>query len=493
MILILLVGFALTQLLGLLIHTFNQIKLLQTEEEQEFATRAVTLYRHIALTAPAGRNVLLAKETLPNGETATLSAQPPLAGTLAMPAREAEAIRTAIFSEGIPPLLHPAGLILRVSGFPPRLFISFGLRDFILFRFENAGQPGHDQGTFLAPFDANGWLGPAPSGAAPPGAGGPPFPPFGLPPGIWPGGAVTWLTVSAVLPPPAPWRSPGFATAFIVMTLLGALMIVWAVRTLLRPVQTLAAAAEALGRDVVTAPPLPEQGAAEIVTAAKAFNTMAARIRRFVDDRTFLLTAIGHDLRTPITRLKLRAEFMEDDEQREKMLADLDEMEAMVAATLAFGRDIGSTESPAPVDLASLLRAILDDQADLTPARQEAITYSGPEHLAVRLRPLACKRAFANLIGNAVKYGDAARVTLTAPQKGLVRIDIEDDGPGIPELERERVFEPFRRLETSRNRETGGSGLGLAIARNIIRAHGGDIVMLDAAPGGLRVRVTLPA
>ena len=520
MILLLLVGFAAIQLLGLLIHTFNQIKLLHTEEMQEFATRATILYRHIAQAAPADRADVLARESLPDGETAILTTTPPLAGTSRMAPADAEAIRAAIFSEGIPPFLHPDGLSLRVAGFPPHCVISFGLRAASALPNGLAPDDASPMARFLRTHPlADEWLGltqdagPPPddgpdSAFAPPsddGPAGPPFGPppgrpaeasFGGPPGPPPGGHFypdTWLTISAVLPPPTPWRSRGFATAFIVMTLLGAVMIIWAVRTLLRPVQTLAAAAEALGRDVVTAPPLPEQGPAEIVTAAKAFNTMAARIRRFVEDRTFLLTAIGHDLRTPITRLKLRAEFMEDDEQREKMLADLDEMEAMVAATLAFGRDIGSTETPAPVDLASLLRAILDDQADLTPARQEAITYQGPEHLAVRLRPLACKRAFANLIGNAVKYGDAAHVTLSPPHKGLVRIDIEDDGPGIPETERERVFEPFRRLETSRNRETGGSGLGLAIARNIIRAHGGDIAMLDATPKGLRVRVTLPA
>ena len=176
-------------------------------------------------------------------------------------------------------------------------------------------------------------------------------PEFLLPPGLLPPPA-TWLTLTSTLPSPAPWRSPSFATAFIVMIVLGAVMIVWAVRRLLVPVRTLAQAAERLGRDVVNAPALPEVGPSEIVTAANAFNTMAARIRRFVEDRTFLLTAIGHDLRTPITRLKLRAEYMEDEEQRLKMLADLDEMEAMVAATLAFGRDITTTEPVARIDLA---------------------------------------------------------------------------------------------------------------------------------------------
>ena len=144
------------------------------------------------------------------------------------------------------------------------------------------------------------------------------------------------------------------------MTAAAALLTLWAVRRLTAPVRTLAAAAEALGRDV-NAPPLPEQGPTEIATAAAAFNTMAARIRRFVQDRTEMLTAIGHDLRTPITRLKLRAEFMEDDEQRRKMLADLEELEAMVSATLAFGRDAKSTEPVSALDLAELLRTVLDE------------------------------------------------------------------------------------------------------------------------------------
>ncbi|MGP8025822.1 MAG: ATP-binding protein, partial [Acidocella sp.] len=291
---------------------------------------------------------------------------------------------------------------------------------------------------------------------------------------------------------PAPWRSPGFATAFIVMTILGGIMITWAVRQLLQPVKTLAAAAEALGRDVANAPPLPETGPAEIVTAATAFNTMAARVRRFVEDRTFLLTAIGHDLRTPITRLKLRAEYMDDDEQRTKMLADLDEMEAMVAATLAFSRDVTTTEKITRLDLASLLRTILDDAADGDPDHADALSYTGPEHLPVNARPLALKRALTNLVGNALKYGDAAHVTLHTPVRGALRIDVDDQGPGIPAAEMERVFEPFRRLETSRNRETGGSGLGLSISRNILRAHGGDVTLTNLPERGLRVSVTLP-
>jgi signal transduction histidine kinase len=218
---------------------------------------------------------------------------------------------------------------------------------------------------------------------------------------------------------------------------------------------------------------------------------MAGRIRRFVQDRTFLLTAIGHDLRTPITRLKLRAEFIDDDEQRQKFMADLDELDAMVSATLVFGRDTADTEPAAPFDLVALLRTVLDDAADARPECAEALSFTGPTHITVTGRILALKRSFANLVGNAVKYGGCARVVLTIAD-GLATITIEDDGPGLPPDELERIFEPFYRVEDSRNRETGGTGLGLPIARNILRAHGGDVVLGNRAGGGARAVVTLP-
>lgn len=459
-ILFLLVGFALIQMLGLLVHTFNQIKLQRLVAEQEFATRAAIVYRHIALSRPADRAIVAAREPVPGGDTVSLTLSPPLDGTLPMPWPMAEAIRAGIFTYGIPRNIHPRSIVLRIVPHPLRLIVSFGLPDGMNYPFPPV------EGIF----GRDGLPPPDPGGLLPP---------------------LIWLTVTTVLHPPAPWRSPGFATAFIVMMLMGAVMIMLAVRQLLVPVKTLAQAAEAFGRDVANAKPLPETGPSEIVTAARAFNTMAARIRRFVEDRTFLLTAIGHDLRTPITRLKLRAEYMEDDEQRAKMLADLDEMEAMVAATLAFGKDITTTEPIARMDLASLLRTIVDEIADLNPDRAAALDYQGPQHRPISARPLALKRALSNLIVNAMKYGDAARVSLHPSPKGGVVIDIEDSGPGIPEDQLERVFEPFRRLETSRNRETGGSGLGLSIARNIIRAHGGDIILTNLGTG-LQVRVTLP-
>ncbi|MDE2238297.1 MAG: ATP-binding protein [Rhodospirillales bacterium] len=462
-ILFLLVGFAFIQLLGLLVHTVNQIKLERLVDEQEFATRAAIIYRHIALAQPGDRAMVAAREPVPKGDTVSLTLSPPLAGTIRMPLPMAEAVRAGIFTYGIPPEIRPRGIVMRVAARPLRLVVSFGLPDGLIL--------------------------PLPFGDGPTPDGNPPDMMLPSPEQLLP--PLMWLTVTTELRPPAPWRSPGFATAFIVMLVLGGIVITLAVRQLLVPVKTLAAAAELFGRDVVNAKPLPEEGPSEIVTAARAFNTMAARIRRFVEDRTFLLTAIGHDLRTPITRLKLRAEYMEDDEQRAKMLADLDEMEAMVAATLAFGKDVTTTEPLARIDLASLLRTILDETADIDPDCATAVDYQGPEHMPVSARPLALKRALSNLIGNAVKYGDAARVILHAPVKGVVRIDIEDDGPGIPPEEMERVFEPFRRLETSRNRETGGSGLGLSIARNIVRAHGGDISLANEEKG-LRVTVTLP-
>jgi signal transduction histidine kinase len=300
-----------------------------------------------------------------------------------------------------------------------------------------------------------------------------------------------WLNLRIELPPPRPWHSETFLIAFVLMTLTAAALTLWAVRRLTRPVAALAAAADRLGRDVNT-PPLPEDGPAEVATAARAFNTMAERIRRFVGDRTQMLAAIGHDLKTPITRLRLRAEFLDDDEQRRKMLADLDEMEAMIAATLTFARDDAAAEPTVPLDLASLCRTVLDEAADANPDAADQIAYDGPEHLTVSARPVALKRALANLVGNAVAYGGAARLALS-PQGSAIRITVEDEGPGIPAAEIESVFQPFHRLEGSRNRETGGTGLGLPIARNIFRAHGGDVLLRNRSTRGLAAIATLPA
>ena len=305
-----------------------------------------------------------------------------------------------------------------------------------------------------------------------------------------------WLVVRVKVPQAKPWQSPRFLAAFALMTAVAAILAFWAVRRMTAPLSVLAEAAERLGRDV-NAPPLPETGPTEVATAAAAFNTMARRIRRFVSDRTFLLTAIGHDLKTPITRLKLRAEWMDDDEQRRKMLADLDELEAMVQATLAFGRDVAGSEAATKMDLPALLRTVLDEAADARPGANSGFGsgggYDGPETLPVVVRPVALKRAVANLVGNAMAYGGTARIVLQAPRDGIIAIHVDDDGPGIAMADMDRVFEPFQRLENSRNRETGGTGLGLPITRNILRAHGGDVTLANRAGGGLRATMILPA
>ncbi len=253
----------------------------------------------------------------------------------------------------------------------------------------------------------------------------------------------------------------------------------WAARKITAPLAGFAAAAERLGTDP-DAPPLAETGPREIRDATRAFNRMQTRLKRYVDDRMQMLAAISHDLRTPLTRLRLRAELIEDPEQLRRTLADIAEMEAMIDATLAFARDDARAEARTRVDLAALLQTICDDLADsgLCAALGDA------ERCPISCRPGAMRRAFGNLIDNAVKYGGRADVRL-AVDTGHAIVTIDDDGPGIPEDELEQVFAPFYRLERSRNRDTGGVGLGLAVAKTIIHAHGGDIQLINRDAGGL--------
>lgn len=292
----------------------------------------------------------------------------------------------------------------------------------------------------------------------------------------------SWLNfVADEQPPGEPLWKPRFFGPLTFGLLVVMVLSVLAVRRATKPLGVLAAAAQRLGRDVA-APPVPIEGPREVREAAVAFNDMQTRLRRFIEDRTQMIAAISHDLRTPITRLKLRAEFVEDDEERLKMLADLDEMEAMIASTLAFARDDAAREARRPVDLAELLEALCD---------QFDAAYRGPNSLTITAGLTGLKRAFANLLDNACKYGARAEVAL-AVADGHVTTTITDRGPGIPETEMERVFAPFYRVESSRNRATGGTGLGLAVARSAIRAHGGDISLTNRPSGGLCVTVTLP-
>lgn len=295
-----------------------------------------------------------------------------------------------------------------------------------------------------------------------------------------------WLNADyRVFGPPRGWARATFLTIGLVG--IAVCLVAWLVlRRLTRPLKNLASAAEAFGRGEDT-PPLDESGPVEIGRTTAAFNHMKGRLRRFVDDRTRMLAAISHDLRTPMTTLRLRAEMLEDGETKEKILETLDEMKRMTEATLAFASEDATREETRIVDLSALMESIVLDQRDMG----NAIAFDPPVSLPYRCRPFGLKRALHNLIENAVRYGNDAVVRIE--QSGdRVTIVIEDDGPGIPEDDQERVFEPFVRMEESRSQETGGIGLGLAIARTIVRAHGGDIMLENRPEGGLRVRVDLP-
>jgi signal transduction histidine kinase len=270
-----------------------------------------------------------------------------------------------------------------------------------------------------------------------------------------------------------------FGVAIVVVAVL---LLRWATR----PLRDLAVAAERFSLDQ-TPQPLDETGPAEVRRAARAFNTMRERIQRLVSERMQALAAVSHDLRTPITRLRLRSELMEDAATRDLVDADLAEMESMIDSTLEFLRGGMSSEAIRPIDIVSVIETIVDDYAD----QGQAISLTGQDHGQVLGRLLSLKRAFWNIVGNALKYGAQATVAIAETPAGLT-ITIEDDGPGIPEGDRERVFQPFVRLEGSRGRETGGSGLGLTIARAVVLAHGGDINLSNGPEGGLRVTITLP-
>lgn len=277
-------------------------------------------------------------------------------------------------------------------------------------------------------------------------------------------------------------------TAFWVLSLGGVIVLfsVWAAYRATRPLRKLTAAAEALGLNV-DAPPLEETGSRELRKTALAFNTMQQRIKRLVDDRTLMLAALSHDLKTMLTRLRLRAEFIDDEEQQGKAVRDIDDMDLMVDSALGFIRGDQANETVSRLDLASLARDLTDD----CQAQGHEIVFDGPERLAVQGRPVALKRAIGNLTDNAIRYGGATDVRLES-RGGRVNLIVADAGPGLPEAELEKVFQPFYRVETSRNRDTGGSGLGLALARDVFRRLGGDLSLSNARDGGLVATAWLP-
>ena len=295
-----------------------------------------------------------------------------------------------------------------------------------------------------------------------------------------------WLNAGMSVPSPSVrWALPSLLSMAVMAVALSLIVIVM-VRRITRPMAELAAAAERLGRGEAL-PAMDESGPLDVRQTTRAFNRMHDRLQRFVQDRTRMLAAISHDLRTPITSLRLRAEFIEDEETRAKILETLDEMQRMTEATLAFAREEAATEETRIVDLAALVESVCADLGDMG----QDVTFTGPDRVPYPCRPVSLKRALRNLIENAVAYGQRARVALETGADEL-RVVIEDDGPGIPETEVEHVFAPFVRLEESRSLETGGIGLGMAIARSIVRRHGGDIGLTNRPQGGLRVSVRLP-
>jgi two-component system OmpR family sensor kinase len=272
---------------------------------------------------------------------------------------------------------------------------------------------------------------------------------------------------------------------FLLAALVMAPIIFVFARRLSAPIREFAAAAERLGRDPGAAP-LATEGSAEIAVAVRAFNDMQKRLHRYVEDRTAMVGAIAHDLRTPLTRLRFRIENLPD-AQRSKMSADIDEMEQMISAALTFVRDASQPGVRTPLELSSLLESLCDEMAETGAVteveRGDKVVLTGD--------PVALRRLFSNLLENAVKFGGAARARVGREDASAI-VEIDDDGPGIPVLETERVFEPFYRREPSRNRKTGGIGLGLAVVRSIARAHGGDVALVNRAGGGLTARVQLP-
>jgi signal transduction histidine kinase len=256
-------------------------------------------------------------------------------------------------------------------------------------------------------------------------------------------------------------------------------------RGIVRPMRRLAVAAEALGRGETIAP-LPECGPDDIRQTAEAFNRMQERLQRFVEDRTRMLAAIGHDLRTPLTTLRLRAEFVSEPELQDKMLKTIHEIETMTEATLAFAREDATAEATRTIDLCALVESLCEDLAELG----GDITFTEGAAVVYRCRPETLRRAIRNLVENAIRYGERARVSLRRTEE-TIDILVEDDGPGIPEDAVEQVFAPFHRLEHSRNRETGGVGLGLSIARAMARRHGGDVILQNTG-SGLVATISLP-
>jgi signal transduction histidine kinase len=256
-------------------------------------------------------------------------------------------------------------------------------------------------------------------------------------------------------------------------------------RSITRPLSELARAADSVGRDL-RQPKIAERGAREIRNAARAFNTMQDRMQRYLDSRSRVLAAMSHDLKTPLTRLRLQVEMLDDTAAQGRLGKQLDEMESMVHGALALFRGLDDNEAFTPLDINDMLATLQSEFAEMN----AEVSIEGYATRSILGKPQALRRCLTNLIANAVKFGSRAAIVVEDGSSLMVRV--RDDGPGIPEDQLERVFEPFYRLESSRNRDTGGSGLGLSIARDVIQAHGGSLVLRNLPVRGLEATVTLP-
>lgn len=299
-----------------------------------------------------------------------------------------------------------------------------------------------------------------------------------------------WLYVATLLPVPDllgenAWlfRERLVAGLFVLLVVIALSLV--GIRSATRPLARLSRAARQLGHDL-DAPPLLETGPREVAATARAFNRMQEHIRDQVEERERLFSAISHDLKTPITRMRLRAEMLEDPVQRERFCASLDELALLVKGALASVKGLDLHEDIETLDP----RAVLDDLASEMHLQGGEVSVNGDVSL-LPVKPLAFRRCLGNLLENAIFYGQKAEVSLVDHPNRLL-ITIRDQGPGIPDSEQERVFAPFVRLEPSRSRHTGGSGLGLGIARHLARALGGDITLANHPDGGLRVSLVLP-
>ncbi len=455
LVLVLLGGLLIAQFLSFAIHMHDRGELLAQASGMQSAQRIADIVRLLDTMTPAERNRIVK----------VLSA-PPLSvslerGPLVVPGVETEAgARSALFSS-------------------------------LLRRFLGDGRPVSVSMTEGAPYTGEAMH--APGGTGGDGAWMPPMMRHGAMPGRGPsfiaqvrlqdGSLATFNARQPQLTEDWPYRVL-LSIALLLAAVIAVSLI--AVRWATRPLKTLADAADELGKNI-NRPPLAETGPTEVASAARAFNTMQSRLAGYLRERTQVLAAMSHDLKTPITRLRLRAELLEDAQLRAKFGNDLQEMEVMVASALDFLRGMDNGEAVRPVDVMALLESL---QADLRETGG-VVTIEGRVTGPYPGRAQALKRCLSNLIENAIKYGKTARVVV---DDNAVRLEIRvlDDGPGLPPEQLEKVFEPFYRVEGSRNRDTGGTGLGLAIAKNVAEVHGGRIKLRNRTEGGLEALLMLP-